>query len=252
LPVYTTLLTLAVLIPLGWAFLRRRDQRLFSAALFIALTAAFVGRAVYVTIHWEYYSERLAEVAALNGLSEHGAIAGGSAAYLMLRRAVRPPLADLEPLCVAAFVLIAVAASLGCVEVGCAYGREVFWQTDGEASLAWQLRVDWPDAYQARNPRWPTQVLLLLWMTACGLCAWLARLRFLSIIVLCFGFGDFVVQFLRGDDVLLLGPFRVYQWFDLAFIALGLFWFMSRLKRITLAPADHATHASVAVPDRDA
>ena len=241
-----------MLLPLGWAFVRSRDQRLFSASLLLALAAVLAGRAVYVVVHWEYYSEHLAEVVALNGLSEHGAIAGGSVAYLVLRRAVRPPLADLDSLCLAAFVFVAVAASLGCIEVGCAHGREVFWQTDGEASLAWQLRVDWPDAYQARNPRWPTQIFMALWMVACGLFSWLATLRFHGIIMLCFGLGDFIIQFLRSDAVLLLGPFRVYQWLDLVFIALGLFWLMSELKRITLAPADHATHAPVTVPDRDA
>jgi prolipoprotein diacylglyceryltransferase len=179
------------------AFVRSRDQRLFSAALFIAGSAMLAGRAAYVLIHWEYFSEHRAEVIGFAGLSEHGAIAGGMAAYLILRRAVHPPPAHLGSVCSAAFALVAIAASLGCIEAGCAYGREVFWQTDGEASLAWQMRVDWPDAYQVRNPRWPTQVLMAAWMAGCGLVLWLAKARAPEVLVPCFAIGDFGWQFLQ-------------------------------------------------------
>jgi prolipoprotein diacylglyceryltransferase len=221
------------------AFVRSRDQRLFSAALFIAGSAMLAGRAAYVLIHWEYFSEHRAEVIGFAGLSEHGAIAGGMAAYLILRRAVHPPPAHLGSVCSAAFALVAIAASLGCIEAGCAYGREVFWQTDGEASLAWQMRVDWPDAYQVRNPRWPTQVLMAAWMAGCGLVLWLAKARAPEVLLPCFAIGDFGWQFLRGDSAALLGPFRIYQWLDLIFIvisALKVIIFMSRSSRITLSP----------------
>jgi prolipoprotein diacylglyceryltransferase len=234
---YTTLLAFAVLAPLGLAFAHSRDQRLFSAALFIAGSAMLAGRAAYVLIHWEYFSEHRAEVNRFAGLSEHGAIAGGIVAYLILRRVIRPPLAHLGSLCSTAFVLVVAAASLGCIEAGCAYGREVFWQTDGEASLAWQLRVDWPDAYQVRNPRWPTQVLMAAWMAGCGLVLWLAKVRAPEVLVPCFAIGDFGWQFLRGDPAALLGPFRVYQWFDLIFIAISVLYiilFMSKPNRVTL------------------
>jgi prolipoprotein diacylglyceryltransferase len=233
------LLAFALLAPLGLAFVRSRDQRLFSAALFIAGSAMLAGRAAYVLIHWEYFSEHRAEVIGFAGLSEHGAIAGGMAAYLILRRAVHPPPAHLGSVCSAAFVLVAIAASLGCIEAGCAYGREVFWQTDGEASLAWQMQVDWPDAYQVRNPRWPTQVLMAAWMAGCGLVLWLAKARAPEVLVPCFAIGDFGWQFLRGDSAALLGPFRIYQWLDLIFIvisALKVIIFMSRSSRITLSP----------------
>jgi len=196
------------------------------------------GRAAYVLIHWEYFSEHRAEVIGFAGLSEHGAIAGGMAAYLILRRAVHPPPVHLGSVCSAAFVLVAIAASLGCIEAGCAYGREVFWQTDGEASLAWQMRVDWPDAYQVRNPRWPTQVLMAAWMAGCGTVLWLAKVRVPEVLVPCFAIGDFSWQFLRGDSAALLGPFRIYQWLDLVFIAISVLKviiFMSRLKRVTLS-----------------
>ena len=219
--------------------MRSRDQRLFSAALFIAGSAMLAGRAAYVLIHWEYFSEHRAEVIGFAGLSEHGAIAGGMAAYLILRRAVHPPPAHLGSVCSIAFVLVAIAASLGCIEAGCAYGREVFWQADGEASLAWQMRVDWPDAYQVRNPRWPTQVLMAAWMAGCGLVLWLAKARAPEVLVPCFAIGDFGWQFLRGDSAALLGPFRIYQWLDLIFIvisALKVIIFMSRSSRITLSP----------------
>jgi len=242
---YNTLLALAALIPLGWAFARTRDPRLFSAALLIALAAALTGRLTYAILHWEYFSERPAEVFSLAGLSEHGAILGGTAAYLALRRTV----GNLAATCSAVFVLATVAASVGCVEAGCAYGREVFWQTDGETSLAWQLRVDWPDAYQVRNPRWPTQIFMSIWMVACGL---LLRRHTPEALLLCFGLGDFGVQFLRADQAALLGPLRLYQWIDLVFIAISLLLFMFSPKRVKLALTDRATHTTVAVSDRDA
>jgi hypothetical protein len=128
------------------------------------------------------------------------------------------------------FILLGIAASLGCIPNGCAYGREVFWQTDGADSLAWRLHADWPDAYLVNNPRWPTQALMALWLAIAGVLLWRQAhlLPPLPTLVVAFAAGDFLVQFLRGDPILMVAGLRIYQWFDLVLGLLAAVWHKSR------------------------
>jgi prolipoprotein diacylglyceryltransferase len=221
LNLYTLLIGLAVLGLLAWHWFRRRDARIFAVVLVVAVFALAFGRAGYVALNWDYFREHPAEIASLTGLSEHAAIVGAVIGYWLLVK-LHQPTTNNQHLLTIAFVLVAVAASLGCIPNGCAYGREVFWQTDGEFSLAWRLRADWPDATLINNPRWPAQALLAAWMTVGAILALssLSPLSPLPLVIL-FAAGDFLVQFLRGDAALMVAGMRIYQWFDLALAGLA-------------------------------
>jgi prolipoprotein diacylglyceryltransferase len=121
------------------------------------------------------------------------------------------------------FTLAGIGASVGCIPAGCAYGREVYW-TDG---WLWSLRADWPDATLINNPRLPTQLCMALWLGVCLCIVWLARTRHWRIAqggwmllswVTLFALGDFIIQFARADAMPMLGPLRISQWADVAFV----------------------------------
>lgn len=218
---YSLLISLAAIGVALIAWLPARDWRIPMNALFIAVCALVIGRAGFVALHWPYFSEHPNEIASLAGISEHAAIAGAAIGYWLLAKA-RQPMTNYPLLITFAFLLIAIAASAGCIPNGCAFGREVFWQTDGAGSLAWLLRADWPDATLTNNPRWPAQALLAGWL-ALGLVgliglAWRPRFSKIKLVmpaaVLWFAAGDFMVQFTRGDPTFMLANWRLFQGFD--------------------------------------
>ncbi len=227
LNLYPLLIALAVLVCVLIEYWRTKDARVFATALFIGAIALVFGRAGYIALNWEYFREHANDIVSFGGLSEHGAIVGGLIGYWLLTR--RVPLSEFSIL--NSQFSISVAASLGCIPNGCAYGREVFWQTDGANSLAWLLRADWPDAYLVNNPRWPTQVLLAGWLlVSAALLFALTKRRGdtedrasqVSLSVLSFGVGDFLVQFLRGDAAIMVAGLRAYQWLDVLLMGLAL------------------------------
>ncbi|GIV84270.1 MAG: hypothetical protein KatS3mg052_1277 [Candidatus Roseilinea sp.] len=232
LNVYTALLAAAALATSAWALHQTRDRRIIIGVFFVALFALAFGRIGYVALHWEYFRERTDQLFSLAGLSEHGAVGGGTIGLILALRVAR----GMSPAFVRqwlplALSLVGIAASIGCIPNGCAYGREVFWQTDGEHSPAWLLRADWPDAYSIHNPRWPTQAFMASWLAATG-ASWAVwtglpanrrgcrsvspAIRFA---ILCFAAGDFLIQFFRGDPAPTLAGLRIYQWLDLGLLA---------------------------------
>ncbi|MFN4293839.1 MAG: prolipoprotein diacylglyceryl transferase family protein [Thermoflexales bacterium] len=232
LNLYTALIAAAALATSAWALRQTRDGRVVVGILVVALSALTFGRAGYVALHWEYFRERTDEMLSLAGLSEHGAVWGGAIGLLLALRAARfAPPALVRQWLPPALSLVGIAASVGCIPNGCAYGREVFWQTDGEHSLAWLLRADWPDAYSMSNPRWPTQAFMASWLAAAGVswAVWTGLrasgrgcrsvLPAVGFAILCFAAGDFLLQFLRGDLAQMWAGLRIYQWLDLGLLA---------------------------------
>ncbi len=177
-------------------------SRRLTGVLIIAISTMIAGRAGYVLLHADYFSQHLAEIvsSASPGLWEHAAIIGGCAGWWIAKR-VRQPVTATTLVITAS--LVGIGASLGCIPNGCAYGREVFW-TDG---WVWALRADWPDAYTLNNPRLPTQVFMIAWLLVCLLPLMINRLRHVQrplplvpVWVALFACGDFIIQFLRAPS----------------------------------------------------
>ncbi len=149
------------------------------------------GRAGYVLTHADAFAGRpLGDWLRLDGISEHVALVAGLVLYPTLARLFPEQRLDRWWIVVP---LTAIGAAIGCIPEGCAAGREVFWQIHGADSLAWQVRVDWPDPTLTRAPRLPTQLLTAGWsaLYLLGLlalrwrfprlrrhCVWLAALDF--------------------------------------------------------------------------
>ena len=226
---YTLWVTLAVMAGSIWTLWQvRRSWPAFSATLnallLSALVSMFLGRAGYVLLHLDYFQEHLNEIISSTspGLWEHTLIVGWLVGGWIAHRFHQD--APLNSTCML-MTLAGLGASVGCIPVGCAYGREVYW-TDG---WLWQLRVDWPDATLINNPRLPTQLFMVIWLLVCILIVWVAQRRhwhiaqgsrMLVLWVALFALGDFVIQFARADAMPMLGSLRAAQWMDVAFVLL--------------------------------
>jgi phosphatidylglycerol:prolipoprotein diacylglycerol transferase len=225
---YSLCIVIAVMTGVAWALATARDAwRTFSTtlnALVIGAVATFViGRAGYVLLNLTYFQEHPSEIVstASPGLWEQAAIAGWLLGWLVAHR-LRQDTPAMNYVVLA--TLAGIGASIGCVALGCGYGREVYW-TDG---WPWQLRVDWPDAYLINNPRLPAQDFMIVWLAICLVAVWVATARHwriaragraLLLWALLFSIGDFALQFIRADAVPVLGPLRAPQWADIALAA---------------------------------
>jgi prolipoprotein diacylglyceryltransferase len=223
LNLYTALVGLGALAALAWCLWRTRNWDLLNYAIIVGVGALAAGRVGYVALHWGYYAEHGDEILSLAspspGFQEHFALLGAWLACKGLSKKAKSLALGLLPFAFCLFTsCIGIAASIGCIPNGCAYGKEVFW-VDG---AAWLLRVDWPDAYTINNPRLPTQLFMAAWQAGILLISKKVAGRsqkFLPLYFLLFAAGDFAFQFLRGDAGPLWFGLRAAQWLDLGIIA---------------------------------
>ena len=204
---YTVLIDLGLALGLAWLYFRAPaglGARRLDAGL-AATVGAFTGaRLVYIIVHGDYYLPHLGEILAFwqGGLSWPGAVAGGllGAAWYSRRRQL--PLSEWLD---AAAVPLAALGALGwggCLATGCAYGFEV---TPG-AWPAW-LTTQAPDLYGLTLPRFPTQLIGLLYSLLALGALWLLQARAarwpagtLGILALALvALGMFALSFTRGD-----------------------------------------------------
>ncbi|MCS6774530.1 MAG: prolipoprotein diacylglyceryl transferase, partial [Thermoflexales bacterium] len=212
---YSLLVASAVALCVLWLYRLDATYKSLLGVIALALSSLVAGQLGYWALHWD----ALREGALPKGLSEHTAILGAWLCYRLMRRWLP---AHLGASLWTVIGLVGAAACLGCIPNGCGFGREVSWQTEGEQALAWQLHVDWPDMTLTHAPRLPTQALLAGWLALGTL---LSRLRPTAegaeIGIAWFATGDFLVQFLRGDDIPVWGDLRLYQWLDLVMLTCG-------------------------------
>jgi prolipoprotein diacylglyceryltransferase len=235
------LVGLSVCVGLACAVWQMRTWAVLTHALIIGICALALGRMGYVALHWVYFVDHTNEIFSLASPSfqEHAALCGGFIGYWLLARLL--PIANSPLPIVLCISLIGMAASLGCIANGCAYGREVFWQSEGEHSLMWLVAVDWPDAYGINNPRLPTQLFMAGWLGVVGSVVMLMgrgdkktrrkgdktspHLLISSspyvFWLLFFALGDFIIQFARGDASPIWAGLRTEQWLDVAFCLLA-------------------------------
>lgn len=232
------LVGLSVCIGLACVVWQIRTWAVLTHALIVGICALVLGRMGYVALHWAYFANHTNEMLSLAspGFQEHAALVGGLVGFWLWAK--RDPSIANSPLPIVLCIsLIGMAASLGCIANGCAYGREVFWQSEGERSLAWRVAVDWPDAYGINNPRLPTQLFMAGWLGVVGgMLLWIGRgdkgtrrqgdktsplllvpLPPCLLWPLLFALGDFVIQFARADASLVWAGLRAEQWLDVVF-----------------------------------
>ena len=246
LNLYTALVGLGALLGLAYVWRQTHDPNILTHLLVIGTCALATGRAGYLALHWPYFAEHTYDILSLTspGYQEHTAIIG---AWLGWKLEGRRQKAKGKNFCLLPFAfclflsLIGLAASLGCIPNGCAYGREVFWQHSGAHSLAWLVSVDWPDAFSINNPRLPTQLFMAGWLFVVTFAVWRAGRGEgvkgskrdatspphpltpspLHLWPLLFALGDFAIQFARADATPVWAGLRAEQWFDLALTGLA-------------------------------
>lgn len=176
-----------------------------------------VGRILYVLAHLAYFQEHPAEALALwrGGLSGFGSVVGGLLGILVLstwrRQAPRLLLNVLTP----GASLVVIAAWAGCLQAGCAWGRET-WPTEG---LLWHLSLNLPDLYGLRAPRVAVQVMGILWGIVLLIASSFAlRFRWRNtgpLWLLLYSLGDFALSSFREDLSPGPGGLSLLQWADL-------------------------------------
>ena len=224
---YTLLLDLGVLIALAIFWLRARSrlarpERWLDGALIALIGGVLGGRLGYVWANWSYFVDRQSRILKFwqGGLSWQGALVGVLvliAVYCLVRKLSFWRLAD-----ELAFVapILSVSGWLGCLMVGCAYGREQFTPSLFAAEL--------PDLFGVLSYRINVQLIAVIWSLVVGIILWAVRNpdwhgATVAIFLTMNGIGLSFIDSLRGDAVPLLGNWRLDVLFDWTTAIIGIF-----------------------------
>ncbi|MBN1179872.1 MAG: prolipoprotein diacylglyceryl transferase, partial [Anaerolineae bacterium] len=133
----------------------------FDAVLGAAVAGMAIGRVAYVALNWSYFQTHLLEAAQLwrGGLWAPAVVAGAILGAAVVAWQRRLDLRDVLDALAPAAAAVAVAAWLGCLQRGCAWGLEL-WP---HQTLLWPLRVELPDLYGLVAPRLPVQIAGAAW-----------------------------------------------------------------------------------------
>ena len=195
------------------------DARI-DAGLAVLAVGLILARMGFVVLHWEYYASKPFEILWFwqGGLSwVSGALGAilGLGLFCILTRHPFWPLADTLAM---PGMVIALASWSGCLADGCAYGRAL-------DSPLWASPT--PDMFGARIPRWPTQMVGLVYsLLALVLLYWLAGLISKQGILACISLsliaaGAFALSFTRSDPIILLSGIRLDTLGSAAILLLG-------------------------------
>lgn len=178
------------------------EEKLLDRAIIVVIAGLLGARLLYVFSNLGLYSDDWISVLSFwnGGLSFWGAILGGAVAVRVIAGRFHWPAGSLFDLAAPALALGASFGYIGALLQGSAYG--------GETTFAWGVRLQ--GLAGLHHPSEILEALLQL-----GIFFFLLRLRkkapfggFLALIYLIlYSFGRFVLEFLRGDQTHLLGPF---------------------------------------------
>jgi len=224
---YTVLIDLGLFGALIWLWFRapshgREPRRWLDAGLCAAAGALLGGRVAFALANWLYFRTHLAEIFNVwqGGYAWPGAVLGGLVGLLIYCGRRREPLLTiLDELALPTLILSALGW-MGCAAAGCAAGAPV---PPGTLPFA----VDWPDMYGVVLPRWPTQIMGAAFsLIALGYLfsqrdrGWPRGFRFAAALTL-MAFSALLVSFVRGDDMPLVGGWRLDVIANAAMTALG-------------------------------
>jgi phosphatidylglycerol:prolipoprotein diacylglycerol transferase len=213
---YTVLIDLGLALGLAWLYVRApagQGGHRLDAGL-AATVGAFTGaRLLYIIVHGDYYLPHLEEILSFwqGGLSWPGAVAGGLLGAWWLCRRRHAPLAAVLDAAVLPIAALGLLGWGGCLAAGCAYGFEV---TPG-AWPAW-LTTHAPDLYGLTLPRFPTQLIGVVWSALVLVVLWLLQSRaarwpagaFGTLSLALVALGLFALSLTRGDPAPRFGTLR--------------------------------------------
>jgi len=242
-PTYTILLDLGLILGLvltyfeGKRQLGRSDLAL-DLGLWTVIGGIVGGRIGYVLTYLSTFRENWAQIFQIwkGGLTFLGAFVGGLVvlglfALAQRRSKDRISFWQLADVLVPGLALGVVLGWAACLLGGCAYG--VVGKGFGYMAL--------PDIYGVQQMRFATQIVGLIQAGVLFILFWFLRNRwpfagaaFLMYSLLYFG-GQFFLEFVRGDEALYFGPFRLGQIVEMVLVAasaaaLLILWWRSRLQ----------------------
>lgn len=224
---YTLLIDIGLLGALAWLWRRapqheRQSARWLDAGLGAAVGAAIGGRAAFALGNWVYFQDHVVEIFRLweGGYAWPGALIGGALGVFIYGALRREPAAlILDELALPALA-VAALGWVGCAAASCAAGRDV---PPGALPFA----VNWPDLYGVVLPRWPAQLIgLALCVIAFAYLLsqrdrrWPRGFRFAASFTL-IAIIMFLVSFVRGDDMPLVGGWRLDSAVNAVMIVIG-------------------------------
>ena len=236
IPTYTILLYLGLVLALVVIYFEGKrllggGEVALDLGLWTLVGGVLGGRLAHVAANWSAYGENPGQVIRFweGGLSFHGAFIGGVLALFLFSRLYRRnaegrfreshlsvmlELGDVLALGLAVGIAFGWAA---CLMGGCSYG--VIGQGPGYAIL--------PDTFGVEAPRFVSQAVGLAYAAVLFVAFWFTREHwrlvgesFLMFALLYFA-GLFFLEFTLGSESLYLGPWRVTQVLDLAFVLLA-------------------------------
>jgi prolipoprotein diacylglyceryltransferase len=255
---YTIRLGCGVIVGLIWLWISAPkfhfDHKTLGKWCWILSALALVtGRIAYGFIHGDYFLQnplQLMQLHRIGGIHGESALVGGlvGLGILVINSQKRNVIGATAPLTndaqslahalphafalfVPAVLCVAAGAWWGCMQAGCAWGREV---TTPDALTRWLL-IDGPDLYHIIRPRYPVQLAGTLW--SIGLAVFgavsLHHATHGTLILILYCLGAAILTLLRGDNVPAIGFLRVdtVENLGIAFIVSGLqLWYIPQSK----------------------
>lgn len=207
-----------------WNFLT--EEKVFNLVLVAVLSGFAGGRLAYIVQEWRWYLSHPLEVFAIweGGLIYQGGLVAGFLAYWIYSRVLR-----ISPLEALDFVLPFLALThafgrVGCFLNGCCYGKPCDWP--------WAVKFPFMAA-----PVHPVQLYEALFNAA--LFIFLLRVyerrkfngQVTALYFIGYPAGRFVLEFFRGDQVLILGIFSFQQILSLFLMAGASVFYANRSQR---------------------
>lgn len=235
-PAYGVFVTIGFLLALLLATRRAAsegvDPKDVQDLAFWMLVGGIAGaRFYYVVQHWAYFSKNPLEVLYLwrGGLAIIGGIVAGALAGVAFCRKRRLPVLRMFDLVAWVLPLAQAVGRLGCLFAGCCYGKP--------CHLPWAIVFKDPHSLGPIGvPLHPTEVYHMLanLMVFGALTLRYKRRAFegeiLSLYLVFYSAGRFLVEFFRGDDRGFWGPLSIPQWLCLLLFVSGLLLYW-RLRR---------------------
>lgn len=219
---FSVFLGMGAAIGLAWITWRNPAEtmrRHLDASIFALVGGLVGGRLVYVAAHWPYFQSIPYEIPQifLGGLAWIGVVIGGILAISIYAGVKRESLGELADALLPLAVMLIVAAWLGCLVDGCAYGPPL---------IAWWA-LPTRDEWGTIAPRFPVQVfgaiitLGLFWLID----VYRERLsfpgQFAVLGLILFSLLFFTLSFLRIDPNPVWYGLRLDTWVALGVIAVG-------------------------------
>ena len=182
------------------------SQIIYDLGFWVVFSAIVGARLFYVILHWSYFFAHPLEIIMLNrgGLVFYGGLILSLLVSFIYIKVKELDFWELVCIIIPYIPLGHAIGRIGCFLNGCCYGKEI-------------------NAFQHPTQLYAAAFNLFIFLTLLFI-----RKRYfvgkiiLGLYLVLYGFSRFMIEFLRGDEVLVVYSLRVSQWVSLVMIVVGL------------------------------